>query len=161
MLSRTGRCDGVPYRLVIRSARFAELDVTTLYRLLKLRVDVFVVEQECAYPELDGRDPEAGTVHVWAEQAGEITGYLRILDDGPVARIGRVLTTKSARGTGLGGRLMERALQEIGERASVLDAQSYLVAFYERYGYVVSGPSFVEDGIPHTPMARAGFRSQP
>jgi ElaA protein len=143
---------------VIKSARFADLDTTTLYRLLKLRVDVFVVEQECAYPELDGRDTEAATVHLWAEQDGEITGYLRILDDGAVARIGRVLTAKGARGTGLGGRLMERALAEIGDRPSVLDAQSYLVAFYERFGYVQAGPSFVEDGIPHTPMARAASR---
>jgi ElaA protein len=141
---------------VIKSARFAELDTTTLYRLLKLRVDVFVVEQACAYPELDGRDTEAATVHLWAEQDGEVTGYLRILDDGAVARIGRVLTTRSARGTGLGGRLMERALSEVGDRPSVLDAQSYLVAFYERYGYTVTGPSYVEDGISHTPMARAG-----
>jgi ElaA protein len=143
---------------VIKSARFAELDTTMLYRLLKLRVDVFVVEQECAYPELDGRDTEAATVHVWAEQDGEIAGYLRILDDGEVARIGRVLTAKSARGSGLGGRLMDRALREIGDRPSVLDAQSHLEAFYERYGYVRTGPSFVEDGIPHTPMLRAGSR---
>src|SRR5215468_9578558 len=98
--------------VIFKSARFAELDTTTLYRLLKLRVDVFVVEQECAYPELDGRDAEPGTVHVWAERDGEIAGYLRILDDGTQARIGRVLTAKSARGTGLGGQLMERALAE-------------------------------------------------
>ena len=119
---------------------------------------LFVVEQECAYPELDGRDTEAGTVHLWAEQDGEITGYLRILDDGDVARIGRVLTAKGARGSGLGGRLMERALREIGDRPSVLDAQSHLEAFYERYGYVRNGPSYVEDGIPHTPMLRAASR---
>lgn len=139
---------------MITSARFAELDTATLYRILKLRVDVFVVEQECAYPELDGRDPEPATVHLWSEEGGEITGYLRILDDGEVARIGRVLTAKRARGTGLAGRLMERALAEIGDRPSVLDAQSHLVPFYQRYGYVQSGPSFVEDGIPHTPMRR-------
>src|SRR4029453_9335367 len=125
------------------SARFADLDTTTLYRLLKLRVDVFVVEQECPYPELDSRDTEAGTVHLWAEQDGEITGYLRILDDGEAARIGRVLTPKRARGTGLGRLLMDHALAEIGDRPSVLDAQSHLVPFYERYGYVQSGPSFV------------------
>jgi ElaA protein len=143
---------------VIKSARFADLDTATLYRLLKLRVDVFVVEQECAYPELDGRDTEPGTVHLWAEQDGEITGYLRILDDGAAARIGRVLTAKSARGTGLAGRLMDHALEAIGDRPSVLDAQSHLEKFYQRYGYVQSGPSFVEDGIPHTPMARAASR---
>lgn len=140
--------------VIFKSARFADLDPATLYRLLKLRVDVFVVEQECAYPELDGRDPEPGTVHVWAEEAGEIVGYLRILDDGEYARIGRVLTAKRARGGGLGGRLMARALEEIGDRPSALDAQSHLTAFYERFGYAVSGPSYMEDGIPHTPMVR-------
>jgi ElaA protein len=141
--------------VIFKTARFADLDTTTLYRLLKLRVDVFVVEQECAYPELDGRDTEAGTLHVWAERDGEITGYLRILDDGPQARIGRVLAAKTARGSGLGARLMEQALQAIGDRPSVLDAQSHLIQFYERFGYVQSGPSYVEDGIPHTPMQRS------
>jgi ElaA protein len=113
------------------------------------------VEQECAYPELDGRDTEPGAVHVWAERDGEIVGYLRILDDGAQTRIGRVLTAKSARGGGLGGQLMEQALAAIGDRPSVLDAQSHLTAFYERFGYVQSGPSYLEDGIPHTPMARS------
>jgi ElaA protein len=141
--------------VIFKTARFADLDTTTLYRLLKLRVDVFVVEQECAYPELDGRDTEAGTLHVWAERDGEITGYLRILDDGPHRRIGRVLTAKTARGGGLGARLMEQALQAIGDRPSVLDAQSHLIQFYERFGYVQSGPAYVEDGIPHTPMQRS------
>ena len=140
--------------MIFKTARFADLDTATLYRLLKLRVDVFVVEQECAYPELDGRDTEAGTLHLWAERDGEIAGYLRILDDGEEARIGRVLTAKSARGSGVAGQLMAYALTEIGNRPSVLDAQSYLVVFYERHGYVQSGPSYVEDGIPHTPMRR-------
>ncbi|MEV6969129.1 GNAT family N-acetyltransferase [Hamadaea sp. NPDC051192] len=138
-----------------RSARFAELTAATLYDLLKLRVDVFVVEQECPYPELDGRDPEPGTVHVWAaDETGEILGYLRILDDGAELRIGRVVTSTKARGSGLGGRLMEQALAVVGDRPSVLDAQSHLTRFYERFGYAVAGPEFVEDGIPHTPMRR-------
>ncbi|MEV0270672.1 GNAT family N-acetyltransferase [Hamadaea sp. NPDC050747] len=141
---------------IFRSARFAELDTATLYRLLKLRVDVFVVEQECPYPEVDGRDPEPGTVHVWAaDEAGEILGYLRILDDGDELRIGRVVTSPKARGGGLGGRLMERALAIVGDRPSVLDAQSHLTRFYERFGYAAAGPEFVEDGIPHTPMRRS------
>ncbi|WP_290866729.1 GNAT family N-acetyltransferase [Hamadaea sp.] len=141
---------------IFRSARFAELDAATLYRLLKLRVDVFVVEQECAYPELDGRDPEPGTRHVWAaDDAGDILAYLRILDDGDELRIGRVVTSPKARGRGLGGRLMERALEIVGDRPSVLDAQSHLSRFYERFGYASAGPEFVEDGIPHTPMRRA------
>jgi len=147
----------VAVEITLRSARLAELDAATLYRLLKLRVDVFVVEQECPYPELDGRDPEPGTVHVWAsDESGQVVGYLRILDDGDELRIGRVATAKSARSGGLGGRLMRYALEIVGDRPSVLDAQSHLTAFYERFGYAAAGPEFVEDGIPHTPMRRPG-----
>ncbi len=139
----------------IRSARFDELDARTLYRLLKLRVDVFVVEQKCPYPELDGRDLEPGTVHLWAEHAGELLGYLRILTEADgSARIGRVVTAGPARGQGVAGQLMERALAMIGDRVAVLDAQSYLVDWYTRLGFAPTGPAFAEDGIPHVPMER-------
>jgi ElaA protein len=76
-------------------ASFAELDTTTLYALLKLRTDVFVVEQACPYPELDGRDTEPGTRHLWLAPPGQPSrpcAYLRILNDDPVLRIGRVCT---------------------------------------------------------------------
>jgi len=138
----------------LRSATFRDLDTTTLYGLLKLRSDVFVVEQECVYADLDGRDDEPGTRHLWFTRDGEMRAYVRVLDDGDEQRIGRVVTAKSARGAGLAGRLMEEALTVIGNRASVLDAQSYLVKFYSRYGFEPTGPEFIEDGIPHTPMRR-------
>jgi ElaA protein len=140
-------------------APFADLDARTLYDLLRLRVDVFVVEQKCAYPELDGRDTEPETRHVWLSRDGAPVAYLRILaDPGGVARVGRVVVAPAARGTGASGRLMATALEQIGDRPSVLDAQAHLVRFYERYGYVVTGPEFLEDGIPHVPMARATAR---
>jgi len=138
----------------LRSATFRDLDTTTLYGLLKLRSDVFVVEQECVYADLDGRDDEPGTRHLWFTRDGEMRAYVRVLDDGDEQRIGRVVTAKSARGAGLAGRLMEEALTVIGNRTSVLDAQSYLVKFYSRYGFEPTGPEFIEDGIPHTPMRR-------
>jgi ElaA protein len=140
----------------IHAARFGALDTTTLYALLKLRVDVFVVEQRCPYPELDGRDTEPGTLHIWAARNGqEPLGYLRVLTDHDgVARIGRVCTAAGGRGLGIAGRLVERALAEIGDAPSRLDAQSYLVDFYARYGYTATAPEYVEDGIPHVPMAR-------
>nr|WP_221378782.1 GNAT family N-acetyltransferase [Actinoplanes polyasparticus] len=138
----------------LRSATFRDLDTTTLYGLLKLRSDVFVVEQECVYADLDGRDDEPGTRHLWFTRDGEMRAYVRVLDDGDVQRIGRVVTAKSARGAGLAGRLIEEALTVIGNRTSVLDAQSYLVKFYSRYGFEPTGPEFLEDGIPHTPMRR-------
>jgi ElaA protein len=138
----------------LRTASFQDLEIATLYAILQLRSDVFVVEQECAYADPDGRDTEPGTRHVWIERDGEIRAYLRVLHDGEVQRIGRVVTAKSARGAGLAGRLVEQALTIIGNRPSVLDAQSYLVGFYARYGYQPTGPEYLEDGIPHVPMAR-------
>jgi ElaA protein len=137
---------------------FDELDAPTLYAILRLRSDVFVVEQECPYPELDGRDLEAQTRHLWlgpADNPADPRSYLRILDepDG-AARIGRVCTARSARGTGLGRRLMAIAVSRVGRRPVVLDAQSYLVDFYTSFGFVVAGAEYVEDGIPHVPMSR-------
>lgn len=139
----------------LRVAGFADLDARTFHDLLRLRVDVFVVEQECAYPELDGRDVEPGTRHLWLARDGEPVAYLRILaDPGGVARIGRVVVAPAARGGGYAGRLMVAALAEVGDRPCVLDAQSHLVDFYARHGFTPSGPEYVEDGIPHTPMRR-------
>ncbi|MFI5928109.1 GNAT family N-acetyltransferase [Micromonospora sp. NPDC051543] len=139
----------------IRTALFADLDARTLHDLLKLRIDVFVVEQNCPYPELDGRDVEPGTRHVWLTDGDALMAYLRILaDPDGVARIGRVVVAPAARGGGHAGRLMAAALDLVGDRPCVLEAQSHLVAFYARHGFTVSGPEYVEDGIPHTPMRR-------
>ncbi|MFD6752061.1 MULTISPECIES: GNAT family N-acetyltransferase [Micromonospora] len=139
----------------LRVAGFADLDARTFHDLVRLRVDVFVVEQECAYPELDGRDVEPGTRHLWLARDGAVLAYLRILaDPDGVARIGRVVVAPSARGGGHAGRLLTAALAEIGDRPCVLEAQSHLVDFYARHGFTVSGPEYVEDGIPHTPMRR-------
>jgi ElaA protein len=142
--------------MILRTARFADLDAPTLYALLRLRVDVFVVEQQCAYPELDGRDLSPSTVHVWLADGPLCAAYLRVLaePDG-TARIGRVCTASSYRGRGLSARLVAAALELIGDRPCVLDAQSYLVGFYSRFGFTASGPEFMEDGIPHVPMRRA------
>lgn len=133
---------------------FRDLDVATLYAILKLRSDVFVVEQKCVYPDLDGRDTEPGTRHVWFTRDGQVQAYLRILDDGRHQRIGRVVTATGARGAGLAGRLVTEALAIIGDRPSVLDAQAHLAGFYARFGFEPTGPEFLEDGIPHIPMAK-------
>jgi ElaA protein len=143
----------------VRVASFRDLDTTTLYAILKLRADVFVVEQKCLYGDLDGRDTEPGTRHVWLALGDEIRAYLRIVDDGDAERIGRVVVAPGARGAGLAARLMDEALTIIGNRRSVLAAQSYLVHFYEKYGYQHSGPEYLDDGVPHVPMVRAAPRS--
>jgi ElaA protein len=138
---------------LIRIARFEDLTPVVLYGLLRLRADVFVVEQRCAYPDLDGRDLEPGTRHVWAEHDGVPVGYLRILEqpDG-AARIGRVCVVSTQRRTGLARALMTRALDLVGERECVLDAQAHLVGFYGSLGFVPTGPEYDDDGIPHVPM---------
>ncbi|HJQ03257.1 MAG TPA: GNAT family N-acetyltransferase [Jatrophihabitans sp.] len=145
-------------RLELRVARPTDLDPVTFYEILRLRVDVFVVEQACPYPELDGRDLDPTTRWVWASAGDQIVGTLRILtetetEDGP-ARIGRVATAASARSSGIAGRMLAFALDQIAGRAVVLDAQSYLEGWYQRFGFARSGAEFVEDGIPHVPMHR-------
>jgi ElaA protein len=144
--------------MIFHAAGFAELDTTTLYALLRLRTDIFVVEQRCAYPELDGRDAEPGTRHLWFEKNRVPIAYLRLLSDVEngerVVRIGRVATVKEARGQGLAGKLLVAALAAAGEATCVLDAQTEVAAFYEKYGFKQTGPEFVEDGIPHVPMRR-------
>jgi ElaA protein len=141
--------------VILRTASFADLDAATLYALLKLRTDVFVVEQNCPYPELDGRDTEPATRHLWYEDDdGSPLAYLRVLRDAERTwRIGRVCTARDARGRGLSGQLLTSALQ-LNEGTFVLDAQSYLVDFYAGFNFAPSGPEYVEDGIPHTPMRR-------
>lgn len=143
----------------VRTARFEDLDARTAYSLWRLRERVFVVEQECVYQELDGRDLEPGTLHVWLSEPDALDGdvpigYLRVLDDDGTARIGRVLVAPERRGQGLAERLLRRALELVGDRDSCLDAQSHLAGWYARFGYRQSGPEFVEDGIPHVPMRR-------
>ncbi len=141
----------------VRVARFVELDALTLYLLLRLRVDVFVVEQQCPYVELDGRDVEPDTLHAWLpDDSGEPLAYLRVLRDGPgPRRIGRVATAQRARGRGLGRTLVRRALDECAAEPVVLDAQAHLLRWYERLGFVRDGDDFIEDGIPHVPMRLA------
>jgi ElaA protein len=138
----------------IRSARFTDLSPARLYALLRLRVDVFVVEQGCPYAELDGRDAEPDTEHAWVEDAAGPVTYLRVLREADGVRIGRVCTRADARGAGRAARLMEWAVRRHADDRIVLDAQSYLAAFYARSGFAVTGPEYVEDGIPHVPMAR-------
>lgn len=147
--------------VVIRDAAVAQIEAATLYRILALRVDVFVIEQACIYRELDGRDLEASARLVWAERDdGTVLATLRLLveADGS-ARIGRVATEAAARGRGLAARLMDRTLELSGGAEVVLDAQTRLSDWYERYGFHRDGPDFEEDGIAHTPMRRPAGRS--
>ncbi|WP_158843140.1 GNAT family N-acetyltransferase [Saccharothrix deserti] len=156
-----------PYPATLRRQWSADLTTDQLYAVLKLRVDVFVVEQNCVYPELDGRDLQPGTRHFWLEVEGSppsvepTTGprpqaYLRLLEepDGTF-RIGRVCTARAARGRGYSRRLMEAALAEVGQVECVLDSQTYVADFYASFGFEPQGAEFMDDGIPHLRMRRS------
>jgi ElaA protein len=142
----------------VHRAWAADLDARMLYELLRLRVDVFVVEQACPYGELDGRDLEDRARHYWLGGPGgrgQVLGCLRLLKEpGGEYHIGRLCTAPSARGRGLGVRLLEAALGEVGDGVCVLDAQKHLADFYRNYGFVVSGPDYNWDGVVHVPMRR-------
>jgi ElaA protein len=137
-----------------------DLSNETLYELLKLRVEVFVVEQACAYPELDGKDLLSDTRHFWLERDGSVVCTLRLLeehDDGEKSfRIGRLCTHRSSRGQGHTTRILRAALAEVGSSPCRINAQSYLVDMYAKHGFAPDGEEVLEDGIPHTPMRRGG-----
>lgn len=136
----------------VRTASFDELPRRTFHDIVRLRLDTFVVEQECVYHELDGRDVLPTTTHAWIEDGGEVVAYLRIYpgDDG-VTWIGRVVTAPSHRRRGLGARLLAHVL-EIAGRPVRISAQTRLSAWYAALGFVRCGDDFLEDGILHTPM---------
>ena len=149
--------NGETMTATVHRAWAADLDARMLYELLRLRVDVFVVEQRCAYPELDGRDLEAGTVHFRVGLEAFPLACLRLLTEpNGERRIGRVCTVCAARGRGLSRRLVAAALAETGDADCVLDAQAHLTGLYGGFGFAPSGPGYDWDGAPHVPMRRAG-----
>ncbi|TWI57469.1 ElaA protein [Pseudomonas duriflava] len=143
------------------AAHHAELSKDTLYAILALRTQVFVVEQACPYQEVDGRDLLGDTCHVMAWEDEALQAYLRLLDpayhDGEVV-IGRVVTAPAARGRGLGHALMEQALQVCAQRWAglpvYLSAQAHLQEYYGRYGFTPVTAVYLEDDIPHVGMRR-------
>jgi ElaA protein len=137
-----------------RVARFADLTTDQLYGLLRLRVDVFVVEQECPYPELDGRDAEPTTEHLWVEDEGAVVATVRVLAGTDCMVIGRVATARSHRGKGYAARLVRAAIDRIGPHQVRIGAQAHLEEWYQQFGFERSGPDYLEDGIPHLPMLR-------
>lgn len=142
----------------IEIKKFDELTARELYDVLKLRQDVFVIEQTCIYPDMDGCDFVCHHA-LMRNRAGELIGYLRILPPGQTfdtVAIGRVLVREDARGGGSARQLMTAALRFIREtlmqRQVKLSAQQYLVKFYESLGFAAISEGYVEDGIPHIDM---------
>lgn len=140
----------------------SDLGKEQLYALLKLRSDVFVVEQKCAYPDLDGQDLDGDTHHLMGWENDQLVAYLRLLDpqsQGGDVVIGRVVTAPAGRGKGLGHAMMEQALKQAEKHwpqvPIYLSAQAHLQGYYGRYGFVVAGEEYLEDDIPHIGMRRA------
>jgi ElaA protein len=134
---------------------FAELTTNELYAITQLRERVFIVEQNCVYLDADGVDLLSR--HVWADEAGALRAYLRIVPAGvkfPELAIGRVIIAAEARGTGLGKELMKRGIAAAGGAPIRLSAQAHLQKFYRDLGFVVASEPYDEDGIMHIEMTR-------
>ncbi|WP_424924482.1 GNAT family N-acetyltransferase [Bacillus safensis] len=136
---------------------FEQLSKEDLYLILMERVNVFVVEQTCPYPEIDHRDQEA--FHLIAKENGTIVAYCRIFQNGIMykeASIGRILVTHG-RKKGYGKMLLIKALEklsELGETSVKIQAQAYLKSFYESFGFKAVSDVYDEDGIPHLDMVK-------
>jgi len=139
-----------------------ELTVEQLFDVLKLRMDVFVVEQQCAYPDLDEHDRHQETKHLSGRNNdGRLIAYARILPPGlryPEVNLGRFVVKAHSRKQGLGHQLLQAALQEISRcwpgHATRISAQDYLEAFYEQYGFVRVSEVYLDVGIPHVEMVK-------
>lgn len=137
--------------------RFLELSLHDLYELLRLRSEVFVVEQQCLFQDMDGSDDQA--MHLLGRRDGRLLAYARCFPAGvkyPEASIGRIVTSPSARGEKLGHDLVNESVARLckawGVQPIRIGAQSRLRAFYEGHGFVATGPHYVEDGIDHLEM---------
>lgn len=140
---------------------FDELSVSELYKIMQLRAEVFIVEQNCPYQDADGKDPESFHLMGYNDN-NELIVYSRILPQNisyPEVSIGRVVSSLKARGTGSGRLLMEQSLKIISEKFGnvpvKIGAQAYLKKFYESFGFVVTSNEYMEDNIPHIEMIMA------
>ena len=145
--------------LKIEVKKFSDLKVAELYNILQLRSEVFVVEQDCVYQDIDGKDAEA--LHVIGKKNGKIIAYTRCFKPGyyfEEASIGRVVVKDTERKFGYGHDIMkasDKAIQSEYKTSNIkLSAQQYLIKFYESHGYQTTGEGYLEDGIPHIAMIK-------
>jgi len=138
---------------------FSQLTTEQLYEILKLRVDVFVVEQTCPYPELDNKDRFDGVYHLLGYQDGSLIAYSRLMSPSisySNSSFGRVAISENHRGNGLGQQLLSTILEHCERLWPNQDidigAQEYLLAYYQKYGFKAISPVYLEDDIPHINM---------
>ncbi|MGL4911519.1 MAG: GNAT family N-acetyltransferase [Romboutsia sp.] len=137
--------------------KFKELNIEEMYKILELRSEIFVVEQECPYQDCDGKDENS--YHLFSEENGEIIAYLRIIEKGvsyDEISIGRVCISKCYRGKGISREMMLKAIefieQSLKEYEIKIQAQSYLLNFYKSLGFKEVSNEYLEDNIPHIDM---------
>lgn len=142
----------------VRIKRFDELTLRELYEILKARQDVFVVEQNCPYADIDGKDYDSRHLFICRED-GSVAACLRVFmksDEPGTAQLGRIVTTE--RGCGLGGRILHEGVLAaenlLHAKEIYLEAQQYAIGFYQKEGFAVTSDVFLEDGIPHVQMRR-------
>jgi len=145
--------------LKIKVKKFSELKLAELYDILQLRSEVFVVEQDCVYQDIDGKDNQA--LHIIGSKNDKIVAYTRCFKPGfyfDEASIGRVVVKDSERKFGYGHDIMnasDKAIKEHFNTTNIkLSAQQYLIKFYESHGYQTTGDGYLEDGIPHIAMIK-------
>ena len=138
---------------------FDELTTVELYYILRLRNEVFIVEQNCPYQDLDNKDLKAW--HLMGMKENRLLAYSRLLAPGisySESSIGRVVSSPMERKTGIGKKLMEESIQQIGNLFQTdiirIGAQLYLKKFYESFGFIQDGETYLEDNIPHIIMLR-------
>jgi len=133
---------------------FKELDSSELYEILKLRAEVFIIEQDCNYLDPDGQDFSA--YHLYDKKGGQIVSYARLYESNEYCHIGRVLTSKSVRREGYGISLMNEAIKYCKSlypnKDIIISAQEYLLKFYRDFGFVAEGERYFEDNLPHFKM---------
>ena len=133
---------------------FKELDSTELYEILKLRAEVFVIEQDCNYLDPDGQDYIA--YHIYDKKDDQIVSYARLYESKEYSHIGRVLTSKTVRREGYGISLMNEAIKHCKSlypnKDIVISAQEYLLKFYGDFGFITEGERYFEDNLPHFKM---------
>jgi len=137
--------------------KFTELTTKEFFEIVKLRIAVFVVEQNCPYQEVDDADEQAW--HTWLQEGSEIVGYTRIIDKGDTVTFGRVLINPVYRGKKLGNKLLEETLKVIKdnypERPIIIGAQAHLTDFYGAFGFEEISEVYLEDDIPHVDMRKS------
>tara|TARA_B100000780_G_scaffold70724_1_gene47245 strand:- start:317 stop:769 length:453 start_codon:yes stop_codon:yes gene_type:complete len=146
-------------KIIWKQKKWEELNKKNLHEILLVRSEVFVVEQNCVYQDIDNKDPKA--IHLYGKIKNKIVAYSRIFNEGDFYKeisFGRALVLKNQRGKGLGDELVQKSIEIIKgnwpNKKVKISAQAHLNNFYKKHGFIEKGKEYLEDGIPHVSMER-------